>query len=159
MAGSSTAPTPTGVRSFLDTNLLVYADAGDEPVKQRIAIELIKRHRASATGVVSTQVLQEYVNVALRKLRLPHALVRDRLALYARFELVPASAELIAAALDLHAARSLAFYDALIVQAAIQSGCTQLLSEDLQHGVVLAGLEVVNPFPAPAAPRRARAKL
>lgn len=146
------------MRSFLDTNLLVYADVGDEPAKQRIAIELIKQHRAGATGVVSTQVLQEYVNVALRKLRLPHALVRDRLALYARFETVPGCAELIAAALDLHAARSLAFYDALIVQAAIQSGCTQLLSEDLQDSLVLAGLTIVSPFTAPAAPRRPRAK-
>lgn len=147
------------MRSFLDTNLLVYADAGDEPAKQRIAIDLIKRHRADCTGVVSTQVLQEYVNVALRKLRLPHALVRDRLALYAGFETVPASAELIAAALDLHAARSLAFYDALIVQAATQSGCTQLLSEDLQDTLVLGGLTIVNPFAAPTAPRRVRTKL
>jgi predicted nucleic acid-binding protein len=146
------------VRSFLDTNLLVYADAGDEPAKQRIAIELIKLHRAGSTGVVSTQVLQEYVNVALRKLKLPHPLVRDRLAVFARFEIVPASADLISAALDLHAARGLAFYDALIVQAAVQSGCTQLLSEDLQAGLTLGGLTIVNPFADPGPPRRARVK-
>jgi predicted nucleic acid-binding protein len=57
------------VRSLLDTNILVYAD---DAVKQRCAIELIKALRAAGTAVLSTQVLQEYVNVALRRLRLPH---------------------------------------------------------------------------------------
>ncbi len=65
------------MRSFFDTNLLVYADSADEPAKQRRAIELITEHRAAGTAVISTQVLQEFVNVALRKLRLPPALIRE----------------------------------------------------------------------------------
>ncbi|MFO1252176.1 MAG: PIN domain-containing protein [Inhella sp.] len=134
------------MRSLLDTNLLVYADAADEPAKQRRAIELITQLRASGQAVLSTQVLQEYVNVALRKLRLPPALVRERLGFYRRFELVPASAELIAGALDLHQLHSLSFYDALIVQAASSSGCQRLLSEDLQHGALIAGVRIENPF-------------
>ena len=69
----------SAMRSFLDTNVLVYADAGDEPVKQTAAIALISRLRREGTGVISTQVLQEFANVALRKLRLPPALVRERL--------------------------------------------------------------------------------
>jgi len=134
------------VRSLLDTNLLVYADAADEPAKQRRAIELITQLRSSGLAVLSTQVLQEYVNVALRKLRLPAALVRERLGFYRRFELVPASADLISGALDLHQLHSLSFYDALIVQAASSSGCQRLLSEDLQHGAVIAGVRIENPF-------------
>ena len=134
------------MRSLLDTNLLVYADAADEPVKQRRALDVITRLRADGDAVVSTQVLQEYVNVALRKLRLPPALVRERLAFYRRFELVPASAELIAGALDLHMLHALSFYDALIVQAASVSGCARLLSEDMQHGAVIAGVRIENPF-------------
>jgi len=59
------------VRSLLDTNLLVYADSADEPEKQRTAIALLRQHRAAGTAVLSTQVLQEYTNVALRKLQLP----------------------------------------------------------------------------------------
>jgi predicted nucleic acid-binding protein len=59
---------------------------------------------------------------------------------------VPASADLIAGALDLHVLHSLSFYDALIVQAAAVSGCQRLLSEDMQHGVVLAGVQIENPF-------------
>ena len=76
---------PIAVRSLFDTNLLVYADSADEPGKQRRAIDLVKQHRAAGTAVLSTQVLQEFVNVALRKLRLPPALIRDRLAFYRRF--------------------------------------------------------------------------
>ena len=134
------------MRSLLDTNLLVYADAADEPAKQRRAIQLITEQRAAGNAVLSTQVLREYVNVALRKLRLPPALVRERLAFYARFDIVPATAELIAGALDLHVLHSFSFYDALILQAAIVSGCKCLFSEDMQSGATFGGVRIVNPF-------------
>jgi predicted nucleic acid-binding protein len=131
-----------------DTNLLVYADAADEPAKQLRAIDLIKTHRANGEAVLSTQVLQEYVNVALRKLHLPVPLVRERLSLYARFDLVPATPDLIENALALHVLHGLSFYDSLIVQAAIASGCSVLLTEDLQHGASIGGVKIVNPFVA-----------
>lgn len=134
------------MRSLLDTNILVYADAADDAVKQRHAIELITALRAAGTAVLSTQVLQEYVNVALRKLRLPHALIRERIAFYRRFDMVPASAELIAGALDLHVLHGLPFYDALIVRAAVVSGCQRLLSEDMQHGAIFGAVRIENPF-------------
>jgi predicted nucleic acid-binding protein len=134
------------VRSLLDTNVLVYADAADEPLKQRRAITLITTLRSAGTAVLSTQVLQEYVNVAVRKLRLPHSVIRERIGFYRRFEMVTASADLIAGALDLHVLRGVSFYDALIVQAAVVSGCQRVLSEDLQHGATLGGVRVENPF-------------
>ena len=134
------------MRSLLDTNLLVYADAADEPVKQRRALALITALRSDGSAVLSTQVLQEYVNVALRKLRLPQALIRERIAFYRRFEMVPASADMVAGALDLHLLHSLAFYDALIVQAALVSGCQRVLSEDMQHAAVYGGVRIENPF-------------
>ncbi len=134
------------MRSLLDTHILVYADAADEPDKQQRAIELITTLRAAGDAVLSVQVLQEYVNVALRKLRLPHALLRERLHFYARFELVATSPELIAGALDLHVLHGLAFYDALIVQAGLASGCARVLSEDMQHGARFKGMLLENPF-------------
>lgn len=134
------------MRSLLDTNVLIYADAADEPAKQRQAVSLISELRRTGDAVLSTQVLQEYVNVALRKLRLPPALIRERLAFYRRFDLVVTSPELIAAALDLHVLRSISFYDALVVQAAVAGGCQRVLSEDLQHGATLGGVRIVNPF-------------
>jgi predicted nucleic acid-binding protein len=91
-------------------------------------------------------MLQEYMNVALRKLGLPAALVRERLSFYARFDVMTTTPALILDALDLHVLRGVAFYDALIVQAAIASGCARLLSEDMQDGAELAGVRVSNPF-------------
>jgi predicted nucleic acid-binding protein len=130
----------------IDTNVLVYADSGDEPVRQSQALSLLAEHRRQGTGVLSPQVLQEFANVALRKLRLPPELVRARLVFYARFEVIAASPALIADALDLHALRGVSFYGALIVQAAIAGGCAQLPTEDMQAGAVLAGVRIVNPF-------------
>jgi predicted nucleic acid-binding protein len=134
------------VRSLLDTNVLVYADAADEPAKQRQAVALITTLRSAGDAVLSTQVLQEYVNVALRKLRLPHALIRERLSFYRRFDLVTTSPDLIADALDLQMLRGISFYDALVVQAAAAGGCQRVLSEDLQHGASLGGVRIENPF-------------
>ncbi len=115
-------------------------------MKQERALSLISEHRLAGSGVLSTQVLQEYANVALRKLGLQAALVRERLSFYARFEVVTTTPALIADALDLHALRGLSFYDALIVQAAIAGGCARLLSEDMQDGAVLGGVRIANPF-------------
>ena len=134
------------MRSFIDTNVLVYADDGDDPARQAVAVRLIEAQLRAGTGVVSTQVLQEFVNAGLRKLGLPVDLIRARLALYRRFDLVPASPELIAAALDLHVRHQISFRDAMAVQAARQSGCAQLYTEDMQAGGRLAGVMLVNPF-------------
>ena len=134
------------VRSLLDTNVLVYADAVDEPARQRRAIDVIKQHRAAGDAVLCTQVLQEYVNVALRKLGLPAPLIRERLAFYRRFELMTTTPESIPAALDLHVLHGLSFYDALIVQAALASGCQRVLTEDMRGGALYGGVQIVNPF-------------
>lgn len=134
------------MRSLIDTHVLVYADAGDDPARQQRALAVIREHRRSGLAVLSAQVLQEFVNVALRKLGLPPALVRERLSFYQRFELVPTTPALIEGALDLHVLHGLAYYDALIVQAALTSGCQRLLTEDLQHGARIKGLQICNPF-------------
>ncbi len=134
------------MRSFFDTNVLVYADAGDEPVKQQRALTLIAEARLRGEAVVSTQVLQEFSNVALRRLHLPPSLVAERLRFYAGFEVISVTADLIAEAIDLHVSRKLALYDALILRAAIAAGCGRLWSEDMHNGLRLGGLQVANPF-------------
>ena len=125
---------------------MLCADLHDEAAKERRAISLFSELRCHGDAVLSTQVLQEFVNVALRKLRLPLPLVRERLAFYRRFDLVQTTPDLIAGALDLHALHSLSFHDALIVQAASVSSCPRLLSDDLQEGAVIARVRVENPF-------------
>jgi predicted nucleic acid-binding protein len=147
------------VRSFIDTNVLVYADAADAAVKQARAVALIAQHLREGSGVISTQVLHEFVNAARRKLALPLDMVRARVRLYSRFETVNASSTAVLEALDLHALHQVSFWDALILQAARQSGCVQLLTEDLPAGSVIGGVRVVNPFAAatPAKMTRPRA--
>lgn len=134
------------MRSFIDTNVLVYADSGDAAAKQARATRLIAEHLRAGSGVLSTQVLHEFVNAAIRKLGLPLDIVRARVRLYSRFEVVNAAPGAVHDALDLHALHRISFWDALILQAARQSGCVQLLTEDLQSGAVIAGVRIVNPF-------------
>jgi predicted nucleic acid-binding protein len=146
------------VRSFIDTNVLVYADSADAGSKQSCASTLIAQCLRSGDGVISTQVLHEFVNAAIRMLALPLDLVRARVRLYSRFETVNASPAAVLEALDLHALHTISIWDALIVQAARQSGCVQLLTEDLQAGAVIGGVRIVNPFDVPAPTKTRRAK-
>ena len=133
-------------RSFIDTNVLVYAEASDAPVKQRAALALLKQLYESTDGVVSTQVLQEYCNVALKKLRLSAQHIRAQLDLYEQFEVVHVTPTVIRSGLDLYQTRSLAFYDALIIASAQLAGCNVIVSEDLNTGETMAGVRIVNPF-------------
>jgi len=141
------------VRSFIDTNILIYADSADAGDKQSRASALIAQYLRDGDGVISTQVLHEFVNAAIRKLALPLDLVRMRVRLYSRFETVNASPAAVLDALDLHALHKISIWDALILQAARQSGCVQLLTEDLQAGAVMGGVRIVNPFEV-ATPKR-----
>lgn len=132
--------------SFIDSNVLVYAEAGDDPNRQARALALLRELKRSGEGVISTQVLQEYCNVALRKLRLDSSYVRMQLRAHEQFEVVQVTPSLIHGALDLHQTRSLSFYDALIVWSAKVSGCVTLFTEDMNIGEVIHGVRLVNPF-------------
>ncbi|MEZ5657112.1 MAG: PIN domain-containing protein [Burkholderiaceae bacterium] len=135
-------------RSFIDTNILVYAEVIDEPRKQKQALSLLRGLFESSCAVISTQVLQEYCNTAIRKLRLSSSHVREQLALFEQFEVVQTTPALIHDALDLHQTRSLAFYDALIIAAALSAGCAALYTEDMNGGERIDQLRIVNPFSA-----------
>ena len=135
-------------RSFIDTNVLVYAEASDAPAKQRAALALLRELFASASGVLSTQVLQEYCNVALKKLKLPAAYVRMQLDVYEQFELVQVTPAIIRAGLDLHQLRSIGFYDAIVLASAQTAGCRVLYTEDMNTGETVGGVQLVNPFAA-----------
>jgi predicted nucleic acid-binding protein len=133
-------------RTFLDTNILLYCDAPSSPAKQKRALQLIIAHRRQRTGVVSLQVLQEYFVNATRKLGIDPTLAKQKAEIYARFQVVePLTGDLLAA-IDLSILRRMSLWDALIVHCARRSGCSELLTEDLQHGQVIDGLRIVNPF-------------
>ena len=133
-------------RSFLDANILVYTDAHDLPEKQRRAQALVEEARVSRTGVVSTQVLQEYFTAATRKLGVPADIARRKIELFGHFDVAIVHLDDILGAIDLHRLHQLNFWDALVIRSALQARCSVLYSEDLQHGRRLDGLEIVDPF-------------
>jgi predicted nucleic acid-binding protein len=133
-------------RSFFDTNVLVYADDKASPAKQRRALELVAEHRRAGTGVVSLQVLQEYFVTVTRKLRVDPEIARRKVELLAEFDVAAPDVPDILAAIDLHRLHRFSFWDALVLRAAKQSGCSVLLSEDLQGKRELDGVQIVNPF-------------
>jgi predicted nucleic acid-binding protein len=90
--------------------------------------------------------LQEYCNVAIKKLKLPVAHIRAQLDMYEQFEVVQITPAIIRAGLDLNQTRSVGFYDALIIASAQIAGCNVLFSEDLNTGEVIAGVQLLNPF-------------
>lgn len=133
-------------RSFLDTNVLLYTDSGDVPAKQRRALDLLAEQRHARTGVVSLQVLQEYFVAATRKLAVEPGVARRKVELFANYHLVVLDVDDVLAAIDLHRLHGMSFWDALVVRAAKEGGCSVLYSEDLQHGRSIDGVRIVNPF-------------
>ena len=133
-------------RSFFDTNILLYSDDAFDPRKNKIAVDLIARHRANREAVLSIQVLQEYFVNAVSKLKVDVVLARRRVELFSRFELVLPDVALLLEAIDLQRLHRISFWDATIVQAARAAGCGTLFSEDLNAGQTIAGVKIVNPF-------------
>jgi len=133
-------------RSFFDTNILIYSDDKAYPAKQRRALELLAEHRRAATGVVSFQVLQEYFVSVTRKLHVDPRTARRKVELLAEFDVAAPDLADILAAIDLHRLHGFSFWDALILRAARQAGCTVIFSEDLQVGREIEGMRIVNPF-------------
>lgn len=134
---------------FLDTNVLVYSFDSRDPAKQARARGLIQSALSSGLGCISSQVVQEFLNVALRKFAVP--LRPKEASEYLQVVLGPLcrhipDAAFYQRALDLHARRSLSWYDALVVQSAVDLGCAVLHSEDLHHGETFGSLRIEDPF-------------
>ncbi|HVV88319.1 MAG TPA: PIN domain-containing protein [Kofleriaceae bacterium] len=133
-------------RVFVDTNLFVYADDLDAGAKRDRAQQLLRELIGDGRAVVSTQVLQEFFVIATRKLGVPADIARRKVELMARLDLVQVRPDLVLSAIDLHRLRSLSFWDALIVRSAVAASCARLLTEDMQHGEVIDGVRIENPF-------------
>ena len=132
-------------RSFFDTNVLVYAQAADDPQKRKAARKLLAAHLEDQTAVFSTQVLQEYF-VAVTRTGLPAEIAQQHVATYAQANVVQVTTELILAGIDLHRLHRLSFWDALIVRSARAAGCSVVFSEDMKHRKSYDGVVIENPF-------------
>jgi len=134
---------------FLDTNIIIYAFDHVNPLKQQKANQLIKTALIENKGCISYQVIQEFLNVATKKFTTPlSALDCQR---YLDSVLQPlcqifTSIDLYHKALDVMQRWQYAFYDSLILAAAIQADCKILYSEDLHHKQSINSLTILNPF-------------
>ena len=131
---------------FVDTNVLVYSLDASQPEKRVKARKLLKDLEESKSSVISTQVLQEFYNILVHKLRMPPATAKNELLLLSHIPTVVIAPALIYAATNLHAFHSISFWDALIVAAAQFANCDELWTEDLQDGRLFGALKVRNPF-------------
>ncbi len=138
-------------RFFLDTNIVVYTFEKESSLERERARELVQRALTTRLGVISHQVVQEFLNVATRKFAVPMSAADCRL--YLERVLVPLwhsfpSRDLYLRALEFQEDSGYGFYDSLIVAAAVMAGCGTLYSQDLQHGRTFGGMVVVDPFQA-----------
>jgi len=133
---------------FVDTNILIYAHDRSAGRKQDRARELIERLWSTGQGVLSTQVLQELCVNLRRKLTrpLPTDEVRRLIQDYLSWEIVVNTPDAVVQALEIEARYKTSFWDALILQAAEQSGAAIVYSEDLATGQRYGAVQVVNPL-------------
>lgn len=134
-------------RTFVDTNVWVYALDAAEPAKRERAREVLEPG-PETDMVISSQVLGEFYVVVTRRLARPVSAgeaeqLVDRMS---QLPVVPVDAALVRAAIALSRSQSLSCWDALIVAAAQTAGCGRILTEDLAHGAMYGNVRVENPF-------------
>lgn len=135
------------MRSFFDTNVLIYAVDEDEPEKHPVAARLVERDLVEGNGMISVQVLREFYSASRRlKSPPPPDRAREMVEYFSTFGTLSEDAGMVLGAARRAQEISISFWDALIVEAALEGGADRLLTEDLQHGQVIEGLRVENPF-------------
>ncbi len=135
------------VEHFIDTNVFVYLFDETDTGKRQLAENLVHQSLEHGTGCISYQVVQETMNVVTRKLGVRPEAARRLLddVLIPLWQSNP-TADLYRRALALQAEHSFSFYDSLIIAAALESGCSRVYSEDMQHGRRIQRLTILNPF-------------
>lgn len=129
------------MRPFIDSNILVYAFSNDS--RRDLALAVVAQG-----GVISAQTLNEFTNVLRKKLSLDWPAIEAALRTVQDYfdEVIPLTAVTHAIAMPIARDHGLAFYDALIVAAALEAGCDTLFTEDLPDGRAFGGLTIRNPF-------------
>jgi predicted nucleic acid-binding protein len=134
---------------FIDTSVFVYSFDNSQPAKKERSVELIQDALQTGSGIISTQVVQEFLNVATQKFAVPMksegARAYLRLVLNPLCQIYPGITQ-YDSCLELCSETGYSFYDSLILAAAIQGGCEILYSEDLQDRQQVRGVRIENPY-------------
>jgi len=134
---------------FIDTIVFIYSFDIEQPAKQKRSLELIQVGLGTGFGIISTQVIQEFLNVATRKFAIP--MKPEDSKAYLRSVMNPMcqvypDLSLYEACLDLQVETGYSFFDSLILAAAIRGGCNFLFTEDMQDGQEIDSVTIKNPY-------------
>ena len=132
--------------TFIDTNVFVYFVDRRDARKQSIARPILWTAKNSGAHMISVQVLNEFANVALKKLNLDENDVKTYVKEFANIRLMENHLSLTYSALEIRKLYGIQFFDALMLAAAEANGCDEILTEDLADGQTYCGVKAVNPF-------------
>jgi len=133
---------------FIDTNVLVYSHDQDAGSKREIAVTVMQKLWEQEIGVISTQVLQEFYVTVTRKIPKPLSPVTARgiIENYLFWDVELNDSDTILSASEIGERHMLSFWDSLIIAAAVNAKADKILTEDLNHGQIIEGLVIENPF-------------
>jgi len=133
--------------AFVDTNVFLYAYSTDSVIKRQAAKDLTAALWRTNRGCISIQVIQEFTNAALKKrIFTETAKIESVIRDLGEWNVHMPTIEDVLDAARLRERFQLSFWDAMIVHSAAALGCTVFYSEDLNHGQVIDGVRIVNPF-------------
>ncbi len=135
-------------KTFLDTNIIVYAYDSSARSKHETAKKIMKELWGSGQGIISTQVLQEFYVSVTKKIPKPldmeiaTHIIKDLMY----WDVVVNDGEAILEAIEIQARHRFSFWDSLVIQAAVKGGAEVLFSENLNSGQIVSSVEIKNPF-------------
>lgn len=132
--------------TFIDSNVLVYSIDSRDARKHQMARAIISKAKNSGDYLISAQVLNEFANVALRKLGIAKPQTLIALEKFSIIRAVPVLPEWTPEAIRIMERYGIQFFDSLLLAAAAANGCDEILTEDLADGQVYCGVKAVNPF-------------
>lgn len=130
-------------KAFIDTNIFLYAFCDKDIHKQGIAKEIVLQNHS-----ISVQVINETSNNLIKKLNFNEDNIKSFLqSAYTKYEIIGFTENIFIKASNVRMQLKYSYYDSLIIAAALESQCTFLYSEDLQHNHLIENqLKIINPF-------------
>jgi predicted nucleic acid-binding protein len=128
---------------FIDSNIFLYTFDSRDERKQKISKEIT----LSPNSIISIQVINEVSNNLIKKFKFDNSMVKRFIkSCYNRYEVINFAKETFLLACDIRDSYNISYYDSLIVSTALNAKCTVLYSEDMQHGLKIDDLVILNPF-------------
>lgn len=129
---------------FIDSNILIYAYSIDEPAKQKIVDQLLDQYQHI---IISTQTINEFINVALKKKKLNHQQISLAIKeFFSIFSVEIINAATIQKAIEISHQHHYSYFDSLIIASAIITQCSLLYTEDMHHQHTIEQITIINPF-------------